>query len=66
MSEGPTVTRDLITIPQAAARLGIHRDTLYRHCREGTFSPAVHIGGSWRVSVPKLERYMHGDDGVAS
>jgi hypothetical protein len=28
----------------------------------GQFSPAIHIGGRWRVSVPRLERYLHGED----
>lgn len=54
---------DLISIPETARRIGLHPDTLYRLCRTGQFGPAIHIGGRWRVSVPRLERYLHGDDG---
>jgi excisionase family DNA binding protein len=52
---------DLITVPEAAARLGMHPDTLYRLCRSGQFPPAVQIGSRWKVSVPRLERYLHGE-----
>ena len=53
---------DLISIPETARRIGLHADTLYRLCRTGQFSPAIQIGGRWRVSVPRLERYLHGED----
>jgi hypothetical protein len=56
------VVPDLISAPDTARRIGLHADTLYRLCRTGQFSPAIHIGGRWRVSVPRLERYLHGDD----
>ena len=52
---------DLISIPDAASRIGLHADTLYRLCRTGQFPPAIQIGSRWRVSVPRLERYLHGD-----
>ena len=52
---------DLLTVTDAARRVGIHPDSLYRLIRAGKFPPAVKIGGSWRVSVPKLERFLHGD-----
>ena len=51
---------DLISVPDAAHRLGLHPDTLYRLCRTGQFPPAIQIGARWRVSVPKLERFLHG------
>jgi excisionase family DNA binding protein len=54
---------DLITIPEAARRIGLHADTLYRLCRTGHFPPAIQIGSRWRVSVPRLDRYLHGDIG---
>lgn len=54
---------DLISIPDAAGRIGLHADTLYRLCRTGQFPPAIQIGSRWRVSVPRLERYLHGDVG---
>ena len=52
---------DLISVPDASRRIGVHPDTLYRLCRTGQFPPAIQIGSRWRVSVPKLERYLHGD-----
>jgi excisionase family DNA binding protein len=51
---------DLISIPETARRIGLHADTLYRLCRTGRFPPAIQIGTRWRVSVPRLERYLHG------
>ena len=64
MSSGPmsgTLAPDLISIPQAAGRLGLHPDTLYRLARTGQFPPAVHIGARWLVSVPRLDRFLHGE-----
>jgi excisionase family DNA binding protein len=55
------VMADLISIPEAARRIGLHADTLYRLCRTGRFPPALQIGARWRVSVPRLERYLHGE-----
>ncbi len=52
---------DLISVPDASRRIGVHPDTLYRLCRTGQFPPAIQIGSRWRVSVPKLERFLHGD-----
>jgi excisionase family DNA binding protein len=52
---------DLITVPEAARLIRLHADTLYRLCRTGQFDPAIQIGTRWRVSVPRLERYLHGD-----
>jgi excisionase family DNA binding protein len=53
---------DLLSIPEAARRIGVHADTLYRLCRTGQFPPAIQIGRGWRVSVPRLDRYLHGDE----
>ena len=52
---------DLITLPEAAKRIGIHRDTMYRLARTGQFPPAIRVGTRWRVSVPRLERWLHGE-----
>ena len=52
---------DLITVPDTAHRIDLHPDTLYRLCRSGQFPPAIKIGSRWRVSVPRLERYLHGE-----
>ena len=58
---GPLTVADLISVPEAARRIGLHVDTLYRLCRTGQFPPAIQIGARWRVSVPRLERYLHGE-----
>ena len=55
-----TLAPDLISIREAAKRLGLHPDTLYRLARTGRFPPAVQIGARWVVSVPRLERLLHG------
>jgi len=52
---------DLLTIGEAANRLGVHRDTLYRLAKTGQFPPAVRLGARWLVSVPRLERFLHGE-----
>jgi excisionase family DNA binding protein len=52
---------DLITIPEAAKQLGIHPDSLYRFARADKFPPTLKIGSRWRVSVPMLERFLHGE-----
>ena len=52
---------DLISVPEAARMIGLHTDTLYWLCRTGQFDPAIQIGSRWRVSVPRLERYLHGN-----
>lgn len=51
-----------MTVPEAARHIGIHADTLYRLCRNGQFPPAVAIGRSWRISVPRLRRYLHDEE----
>ena len=58
-----TEDADLISVPAAASRLGMHKDTLYRLCRAGQFPPALPIGSRWVVSVPRLERFLHGEGG---
>ena len=57
-----TAEPDLLSIPEAARRLQVHPDTLYRWARSGQFEPAIRIGHGrrWMVSVPRLERYLHG------
>jgi hypothetical protein len=56
----PVSAPDLISVPDAARRIGVHADTLYRLCRTSQFPPAIQIGARWRISVPRLERYLHG------
>ncbi len=53
-------TPDLVGVPEAAAEIHVHPDTLYGLCRAGQFPPAIRVGGRWRVSRPRLQRYLHG------
>lgn len=50
---------DLLTVPEAAKRLGISQATAYRLARKGTLPGLVRIGHQLRVSVPRLERHLH-------
>jgi predicted DNA-binding transcriptional regulator AlpA len=54
---------DLISVAACARMPGIdvHPDTLYRLCRAGQFPPAIKIGRQWRISVPRLQRFLHGE-----
>ena len=64
MTAHPTAP-DVISIPQAAARLGVSEETLRRLAREegGRSRPTyvLQIGSSYRVSVPLLQRYLLGE-----
>lgn len=53
---------DLITLPQAAAWLGISAKTAQRMAAAGTFpgDAAIQIGRTWKVSLQKLRRHLHG------
>jgi excisionase family DNA binding protein len=54
---------NLLTIPTAAELLGISALTGYRLARAGQFpgDAAIKVGRSWRVSLPKLRRYLGSD-----
>jgi predicted DNA-binding transcriptional regulator AlpA len=51
---------DLVTIPKAAALLGISAKTGYRLARAGKFpgDAAIRVGSSWRVSIPRLKSHL--------
>lgn len=50
-------TRLLLTIPQAAAQLGLGRSTLYLLIRAGELTP-VHVGRAVRIPVCELDRWL--------
>ena len=60
----PTATTtELLTIPEVARRLGLHRDTVYRKIAAGEI-PALRLGGEHgplRVPVDELERWLYSD-----
>lgn len=59
----PDYASDLITLPQAANRLGISARTAQRLAAAGEFpgGAAIRVGRKWVISVPKLERALHGE-----
>lgn len=49
----------LITVPEAAQRLRVHRDTAYAMIREGRFPvPVLEVSGKKRVSLRALVEFM--------
>ena len=52
---------DLITLPAAGRRLGLSDNTMYRMASSAERPEwIIQLGRSYRVSVPRLERYLHG------
>lgn len=49
--------RILVTVPEAAARLGIGRTTLYGLMASGAITP-VHIGRLTRLTLDELESFV--------
>jgi excisionase family DNA binding protein len=59
---------ELLTVTQAAGRLGLHRDTLLRQIAKGVLD-ARRLGSIWVVSGAEVERYRRehrGKHGFAS
>jgi predicted DNA-binding transcriptional regulator AlpA len=52
---------DLINVPDAARRCGVNPETLYRLIRSGKFPPVVRLGSLIKISVPRLEVFLHGE-----
>jgi excisionase family DNA binding protein len=48
---------DLVTIRQAAERLAVSVDTIYRLVKRGELD-LVHIGAGSRITVPSIEAYL--------
>lgn len=71
MSTSTTTRAPLLTIPEVARRLGLHRDTVYRKIQrvyrkiQRGEIPAVRIGrgetGPLRVDERELDQYVYGD-----
>jgi predicted DNA-binding transcriptional regulator AlpA len=51
----------LLSLTACGKRLGRSRDYMYKLAREGRLPFVVQIGDDYVVSIPKLERYLHGD-----
>ena len=62
MTSNPDLPPDLLTVPAAARRPGVSPNTVYRMAASDAAPEWVlRIGKSIRISVPRLERYLHGD-----
>jgi excisionase family DNA binding protein len=48
----------LITLADAATRLGITERTAYEMARTGKLAGAIKVAGSWRVNPEKLEAWI--------
>lgn len=60
----PKLAPDLLTLGAAGKRLGISERTARRMAEAGEFpgDAAIRVSATtWRVSVPKLNRYLHGE-----
>jgi len=60
--------REMLTVTQAAGRLGLHRDTLLRQIAKGVLH-AIRLGSIWVVTGAEVERYRRehrGKHGFAS
>ena len=66
-AQARTPTDELLTLHEAANRLGVHYMTVYRRVRLGML-PAHKVGGSWRIDPADLagERSTAADDRAAS
>jgi excisionase family DNA binding protein len=53
---------NVISVPQAAERFGISKDLAYDLARRGQLPGAIHLGRRWRVSLVKLNQFVHGTE----
>ena len=58
------ITNELLTLHEAADRIGVHYMTVYRYVRTGRL-PAARLGGTWRVQAPDLEALSSAGTGAA-
>lgn len=60
------VRKGLISVPEAAAWLGMHRSTAHKLIESGDFPvPVVRMGSIRRVRVADLERFLNGEEAAS-
>lgn len=47
---------NLLTLPEAAALIGLHRNTLLHHVRQGNIQ-AIRVGRGWLIDRQELDRF---------
>jgi excisionase family DNA binding protein len=57
---GKTETREVMGVREAAAYLGISRDTLYKYISKNRI-PAFRLGNRWKVKKTVLDRWMEAE-----
>lgn len=59
----PAMSPDLVTLPEAGRILGLSDNTMYRMAANELQRPEwiLKLGRSYRVSVPRLKRWLHGE-----
>ena len=58
---------DLLPLPEASKRLGIHPGTGYRLAREGKFPiPVLTVGSIYRVRRAELEAFISGESAASA
>jgi excisionase family DNA binding protein len=60
MTNTPTVERQTVSVPEAAAILGISRTLAFELARRGELPGAIRLGGRTVVSRRELERALRG------
>ncbi len=53
---------NVLSVPQAADRLGISKDLAYELARRGELPGAFRLGRRWRVSAVRLALAIHGSE----
>jgi excisionase family DNA binding protein len=53
---------NVLSVPQAAERLGISKDLAYELARRGELPGAFRLGRRWRVSAVRLALAVHGSE----
>src|SRR5436305_11791767 len=48
---------DLLTLEEAASKLRVSKNTVYKLCRSGQI-PSCKVGRQWRIRVADLERWL--------
>lgn len=54
-------TRQMLTVPELAGRMGIDPSTAWRYLRDGKL-PGVQVGSRWLIDRDRVERFLAGKE----